>query len=85
MSVDAQPLRMYVSQEIRRRARLLQGITILWLLVESAVSLFAASGSHNQSLIAFGGDSLIELLCAALALRSFGPKWSLTKAQTDHL
>lgn len=85
MSVDAQPLRMYVSQEIRRRARLLQGITILWLLVESAVSLFAASGSHRQSLITSGGDGLVELLSAALALRSFGPKWFLAKARADHL
>jgi hypothetical protein len=65
---------MYVSPEIRRRVRLLQGITILWLLVESAVWLFAASGSHNLSLVAFGDDSLVELLSLALALRSFSPK-----------
>jgi hypothetical protein len=76
MSVDARPLTMYLSPEIRRRVRLLRGITILWLLVESAVSLFAASGSHdshNLSLVAFGGDSLV-CLSTALALRSFGPK-----------
>jgi hypothetical protein len=75
---------MYVSPEIRRRVRLLQGIAILWLLVESAVSLFAASGSHNLSLVAFGGDSLVELLSAALARRSFGPKLSLAKTQSGH-
>jgi hypothetical protein len=74
MSVDAQPLRMYFIPEIRRRVRLLQGITILWLLVESAVSLFDASGSHNLPLVAFGDDSLVELLSLALALRSFSPK-----------
>jgi len=43
------------------------------------------AGSHNLSLVAFGGDSFVELLSAALALRSFGPKESLTQAQTDHL
>jgi hypothetical protein len=85
MSVDAQPLMMYVSPEIRRRVRLLQGITILWLLFGSAVSLFAACGPHNLSLVAFGGDSLVELLSAALALPSFGTKESLTKSSTEHL
>jgi hypothetical protein len=73
-----------VSPEIRRHVRLLRGITVLWLLVESAVSLFAASGSRNLSLAAFGGDSLVELL-SRLFRRSFGPKLSVAKAQTDHL
>jgi hypothetical protein len=42
----------------------LQGNTILELLVEPTVSLFAGLGSHNLSLAAFGGESLVELLSA---------------------
>ena len=70
MSLDAQPL----TPEIRRRVRLLQGVTILRLLVESAVSLVAASDSRDLSLVELDGDRLVELLSATLALRSFGPK-----------
>jgi hypothetical protein len=30
------------------------------LLVEATVSLFAESSSHNLSVVAFGGESLVE-------------------------
>ena len=53
-----------MSSEIRRRVRCLEGVAIPWLLFESAVSLYAASSSHNVSLVAFGGKSLVDLLSA---------------------
>ncbi len=64
MSVDSEDVRQ---SRMRRRVRLLQGITIIWLLVESSISLFAAYGSDNLSFIAFGDSSVLEL-CPRLLL-----------------
>ena len=43
----------------------LQGITVLWMVIECGVSLFAAARAHSPALLAFGSDSLVELLSAA--------------------
>jgi hypothetical protein len=51
----------------------LQSITLAWMLVECAVSLIAAAGSHSVALLAFGADSFIELLSAAVVLLAFLP------------
>jgi divalent metal cation (Fe/Co/Zn/Cd) transporter len=59
----------------------LQGITLAWMLVECAVSLYAAKTAHSVALLAFGSDSLVELLSASVALMSFLPSFPLTK---DH-
>jgi hypothetical protein len=40
----------------------LQGVTLLWVLIECGVALFAASRAHSPALLAFGSDSLVELL-----------------------
>jgi divalent metal cation (Fe/Co/Zn/Cd) transporter len=52
----------------------LQGATIAWMLVECAVALFAATRAHSPSLLAFGSDSLVELLSATVVLLQFTPK-----------
>lgn len=57
----------------------LQGITILWMIVECAVSLGAAWNARSAALLAFGGDSLVELLSASLVLSSFLPRFSLSR------
>lgn len=41
------------------------------MIVEAAVSLFAAVRAHSPALAAFGGDSAIELLSAIVVLRRF--------------
>jgi hypothetical protein len=56
---------------ISRRVLQLQVITLLWMTVEAAVSLGAAWSSHSPALLAFGGDSLIELLSAAVVFWRF--------------
>lgn len=61
----------------------LQGITIAWMIVECAVSLYAASAAHSSALLAFGADSLIELLSAIVALLSFLPWFPVTKDQAS--
>jgi divalent metal cation (Fe/Co/Zn/Cd) transporter len=46
-------------------------ITIVWMSVEAAVSLFAAWRARSPALLAFGGDSAIELVSAVVVLRRF--------------
>lgn len=54
-----------------RRIQRIQAITIVWMSVEAVVSLSAAWIAHSPSLLAFGGDSAIELLSAAVVLWRF--------------
>ena len=51
----------------------LQGITLVWMLVECGVSLYAAAAAHSPALAAFGSDSLVELLSASVVLLQFLP------------
>jgi divalent metal cation (Fe/Co/Zn/Cd) transporter len=57
----------------------LQGITLAWMVLECAVSLYAASAAHSSALLAFGADSLIELLSATVALLAFLAWFPITK------
>lgn len=61
----------------------LQGITLAWMFVETAVSLYAAKQAHSTALLAFGSDSFIELLSGAVALLSFMPAFALSKARAE--
>jgi divalent metal cation (Fe/Co/Zn/Cd) transporter len=49
----------------------IQTVTILWMTVEAFVSLSAAWTAHSPALLAFGGDSAIELLSAIVVLWRF--------------
>ena len=59
------------SPDAIRRIHRVQTVTIAWMSVEAAVSLFAAWRARSPALLAFGGDSAIELFSAAVVLRSF--------------
>ena len=39
----------------------LQAITIIWMLAECGVSLFAAARAHSPAMLAFGADTLEEI------------------------
>jgi len=49
----------------------IQTVTILWMTVEASVSLSAAWKARSPALLAFGGDSAIELLSAVAVLWRF--------------
>ena len=51
----------------------LQLVTLAWMLVECGVSLYAANMAHSAALLAFGSDSLVELLSASLVLSLYIP------------
>src|SRR5260370_16448474 len=50
----------------------LEGLTAAWMLIEAAVAIGSGIAAHSLTLIAFGADSVIELLSALLLL------WRLT-------
>jgi len=54
-----------------RQIRRVQAITIAWMSVEATVSLFSAGRAHSPAMLAFGGDSAVELLSAAVVLWRF--------------
>ena len=58
------------------RIRRIQVLTIAWMSVEAVVSLSAAWMAHSPALMAFGGDSAIELLSAFVVYWRFRSKWN---------
>src|SRR5208283_83514 len=54
-----------------RRINRVQTVTIAWMSVEAVVSLFAAWRARSPALLAFGGDSAIELFSAVIVLWRF--------------
>ena len=69
--------------EISRRVLRLQVLTIAWMTVEAVVSLAAAWNSHSPALFAFGGDSMVELLSAAVVFWRF--RFELNEARAARI
>jgi hypothetical protein len=61
----------------------LQGITLAWMLVECGVSLYAAALARSPAMLAFGSDSLIELLSATVVLLQFLPRFPISHEQAN--
>lgn len=58
---------------VPRRLIVLQAFTLLWMLTECTVSLWAAAQAHSPALLAVGFDSLVELFSALLVLFATAP------------
>lgn len=71
------------SAGLSRQVVWLQYVTIAWMLVECALSLAAAAQAHSVALLAFGSDSLIELLSASVVLLQFVPRFPLQKMHAE--
>lgn len=56
-------------QRTLAQARIAQGITVGWMLVEGVIAIGAGVVAHSVALTAFGLDSFIELFSAAVVLR----------------
>jgi divalent metal cation (Fe/Co/Zn/Cd) transporter len=67
MSAEEKP----IAPEILQRVIRVQTLTLVWMSVEALVSLGAAWIAHSPALLAFGGDSAVELLSAAVVFRRF--------------
>lgn len=63
----------------------LQGITLVWMILECGVALWSAIKTHSPALLAFGADSLVELLSASVVLLQFTPRMRLKEAQAARI
>jgi divalent metal cation (Fe/Co/Zn/Cd) transporter len=61
----------------------LQGITLVWMLFECGISLTAAATACSPSMLAFGSDSLVELLSATVVLLQFLPRFPLSSERAN--
>jgi divalent metal cation (Fe/Co/Zn/Cd) transporter len=59
------------SPDAIRRIQRVQTVTIAWMSVEAVVSLLAAWRARSPALLAFGGDTAIELFSAVVVLWRF--------------
>lgn len=57
----------------------LQGVTLVWMLVEFGVAAYAAATAHSPTLLAFSSDSLVELMSAAVVLVQWIPSVSISE------
>jgi divalent metal cation (Fe/Co/Zn/Cd) transporter len=71
--------------ELLRQLGWLQGITLVWMAAECCGSLVASFQAHSMALLAFGADSLVEMLSATVVLLQFLPRFPLRKAHADRL
>jgi divalent metal cation (Fe/Co/Zn/Cd) transporter len=71
------------SPPLRRRLILLQSLTLVWMLIECAIALWAAARAHSSALLAFGSDSFVELLSASLVLFALAPGCRLSRRGID--
>jgi divalent metal cation (Fe/Co/Zn/Cd) transporter len=69
------------AQDPVRRIQRIQAITIGWMSIEAGVSLWAAWRARSPALLAFGGDSAIELLSATVVLWRFRRQLSDERAE----
>ena len=63
----------------------LQVMTLAWMLVECSVALFAAWQARSVSLLAFGSDSFVELVSAAMVLLQFTPHFQISQLRAARL
>jgi hypothetical protein len=59
------------ADDVVERVQRIQIVTIAWMVIEAAGSLLSAWMAGSAVLLAFGGDSAIELISAIVVLRRF--------------
>jgi divalent metal cation (Fe/Co/Zn/Cd) transporter len=63
---------------IEKRILWLQLATLSWMLVECSIALTAAWKARSVSLLAFGSDSIVELISATVVLLQFTPRFRIS-------
>lgn|ERR1035437_1815969 len=61
----------------------LQTVTLAWMTVELGVSAYAAKTAHSPAMLAFGSDSLVELLSASVVLLQWVPGVSIPERKAS--
>jgi divalent metal cation (Fe/Co/Zn/Cd) transporter len=72
-----------IAAEPRAAVFWLQGITLAWMTAEFGVSAYAAWTAHSPAMLAFGSDSLVELLSATVVLLQWIPRASISERKAS--
>ena len=85
VQIGFQPSKPAIAGAPKPRAFVLwiQGVTLAWMLVEFAVSAYAAATAHSPAMLAFGSDSLVELLSATVVLLQWIPSMSISERRAS--
>ena len=85
VQIGFQPLKPAIAGAPKPRASVfwLQGVTLAWMLVEFGVSAYAAVTAHSPAMLAFGSDSLVELLSATIVLLQWIPSMSISERRAS--
>lgn len=67
---------------MKRKIYWLQAVTIAWMVGECTVALYSAIESHSVAILAFGSDSLVELLSALVVVVAFIPRLHISEERT---
>ncbi len=82
MATTVQPA---VAPRASRRVWWLGGLTIGWMCVECSVALSAALSARSPALLAFGSDSLVELISAGVVLLQYTPRFRIAPEKAERL
>ena len=87
VQIGFQPLKPAIAGAPKPRASVfwLQGVTLAWMLVEFGVSAYAAVTAHSPAMLAFGSDSLVELLSATIVLLQWIPSMSISERRASRI
>ena len=85
VQIGFQPSKSAIAGSAKPRATVLwiQGVTLAWMLVEFGVSAYAAATAHSPAMLAFGSDSLVELLSATVVLLQWIPSMSISERRAS--
>jgi hypothetical protein len=77
------PLKAQCSSRSPTVVLYLEGITLAWMIIECSLSLYASVLARSPALLAFGSDSLIELLSAMVVVLQFFPQFGLSRERAN--
>lgn len=63
----------------------LQLVTVVWMVAELGVSAYSAFTAHSTAMLAFGSDSLVEMLSAATVLSQWLPGIKLSERRAARI
>jgi divalent metal cation (Fe/Co/Zn/Cd) transporter len=87
VQIGFQPSKPAIAGSPKPRTSVLwiQGVTLAWMLAEFGVSTYAAVTAHSPAMLAFGSDSLVELLSAAVVLLQWIPSMSISERRASRI
>jgi divalent metal cation (Fe/Co/Zn/Cd) transporter len=85
VQIGFQPSKPAIARAPKPRAFVLwmQSVTLAWMLAEFGISAYAAITAHSPAMLAFGSDSLVELLSATVVLLQWIPGISISERRAS--